>query len=122
MTFATQAFEAATQRLIAACDHAAQVLADIDAANAEFLIPRAEFNDNDVYVYCAETRELECVIGASDPRALGYRPGPGLRAERGLWAKRRGIWRYAQTQRELADAQAEAAELWHLRNDERRNG
>jgi hypothetical protein len=112
-------FQAAAARLAATCDQAAMVLADIEAANREFLIPRSEFNDDDLYCYDLATLELDHVIGASAPRAFRYVPPVGLQAERGLTAKRRGIWRYAQTQKERDAADNEAAERDYQRRQER---
>lgn len=88
-------FQAAAATLAARCDQASRVLADLAEANAEFLIPRAEFCDDDWYVYEPDTLEVVQVIGASDHRAAFYRPPAGLAALRGLWAKGRGLWRYA---------------------------
>lgn len=81
--------------ILAKQNNASVVLADIAEANAELLIPRSQFNDDDWYVYRPDTLELIEVIGASETRATFYRPVADVAARRGLRAKSLGLWRYA---------------------------
>lgn len=64
------------------------------------LKPIESFNDDDVYIYRVDTKEIRQVIPASSPLTIGI-GGQGLRVRagetwgKGLSCKRLGLWRVA---------------------------
>jgi len=76
-----------------------QILADLDAAGPlRMPMTEAEFNDDDLYIYKAETKQLMASWPSSSPevleaRHMGFRMLAGQAWAKGMAAKHLGLWR-----------------------------
>jgi len=76
-----------------------QILADLDAAGpVRMPITEDEFNDDDVYIYDAATKELITSWPSSShevqyARRFGFRIDAGQSWAKGMAAKHLGLWR-----------------------------
>jgi hypothetical protein len=91
-------------------------------------LPVSSFNDDDVYVYNAATKQIVRVIGSKDSqvrdsRYIGLRVQAGESWARGMAAKSLGLWRESETRaapfvitaadREIAESFAPTLEVTH---------